>query len=248
MGWDNDGYGNRNGGAAATPGFMPAYQGTTTREEISYGFDMNGLENGIRGVQNGLCDGFYSLNNSLMSGFAGVNANMASGFSGVDNAICNLGYQTQQGFNDTNTALLNATHNQTIAAMQNQNALQTQLSECCCNTQSNIKDVAYQLATDTCSINTNNSNNTRDIIDSQNASTRAILDAIQQSKVDAMQDKIDTLTSQNNLLAFQASQQAQNAYLLGELRPNPVPAYTVASPYTTSTAYYTGCAGCNTVS
>ena len=32
----------------------------TVREEISYGFDMNGLENGVRGIQQGLCDGFYA--------------------------------------------------------------------------------------------------------------------------------------------------------------------------------------------
>lgn len=219
-----------------------SYQGTTTREEISYGFDMNGLENGIRGIQNGLCDGFYSANSALMSGLAGVNTNLASGFSGVNNAVCSLGYQTQQGFNDTNLALLNASNAQTIAAMQNQNSLQTQISDCCCTTQSNLKDIAYQMATDTCSITTTDSNNARDIIDSQNENTRAILAAIQQNKVEAMQDKIDTLTAQNNQLAFQASQQAQNAYLLNHLQPSPIPAYTVSSPY--ASYYGVGCGAC----
>lgn len=230
MGWGDNGFGNTRGGAGAP-------QGTTTREEISYGFDMNGLENGIRGIQNGLCDGFYSANSALMSGLAGVNTNLASGFSGVNNAVCSLGYQTQQGFNDTNLALLNASNAQAIAAMQNQNSLQTQISDCCCTTQSNLKDIAYQMATDTCSITTTDTNNARDIIDSQNENTRAILAAIQQNKVEAMQDKIDTLTAQNNQLAFQASQQAQNAYLLNHLQPSPIPAYTVSSPY----ASYYGC-------
>lgn len=46
-----------------------------------------------------------------------------------------------------------------------------------------------------------------------------------------MQDKIATLTAQNQQLAFAASQQAQNAYLLNELRPNPIPAYVTASPF-----------------
>ena len=46
FGWGGNGMwgGGANGGRA------------TTREEISYGFDMNGLENGIRGIQQGLCD------------------------------------------------------------------------------------------------------------------------------------------------------------------------------------------------
>jgi len=62
------------------------------------------------------------------------------------------------------------------------------------------------MATDTCSINTNAATNTRDIIDAENANARAILDAIQQNKVDAMQDKITTLTAQNQQLALAASQ------------------------------------------
>jgi hypothetical protein len=39
FGFGNNGWGNGNAG------------GATTREEIAYGFDMNGLENGIRGIQ-----------------------------------------------------------------------------------------------------------------------------------------------------------------------------------------------------
>jgi hypothetical protein len=39
FGFGNNGWGNGNGG------------GATTREEIAYGFDMNGLENGVRGIQ-----------------------------------------------------------------------------------------------------------------------------------------------------------------------------------------------------
>jgi hypothetical protein len=37
----------------------------STREEIAYGFDMNGLENGIRGIQQGLCDGFYATRQGI---------------------------------------------------------------------------------------------------------------------------------------------------------------------------------------
>ena len=42
----------------------------TARDAVSYGFDMNNLENGIRGIQNGLADGFYEMNNTLMTGFS----------------------------------------------------------------------------------------------------------------------------------------------------------------------------------
>lgn len=216
-GWGGNGFGGGNG--------------STTREEISYGFDMNGLENGIRGIQQGLCDGFYAQNATMLQGFNGLNNAITTGTNSIQNTLC-------QGFNGVNTALLTATNTLqsdlnaiNIANMQNANALSTQLADCCCENRAAIAQVRYDMATDTCAINTNASNNTRDIIDSQNANTRAILDAIQEGRVEALQEKIATLTAQNQGLQFAASQQAQNAYLLSELKPCPVPAYTVPNPY-----------------
>jgi hypothetical protein len=69
---------------------------------------------------------------------------------------------------------------------------------------------------------------TRDIIDSNNAGVRSILDFL-------TQDKIATLTADNQALRLAASQAKQNAYLINELRPAPVPAYTVANPFCCNT-------------
>lgn len=44
--WGN-GFGRGMGGQDAG---SPAFQGTTTREEIAYGFDMNGLQNSVRSL------------------------------------------------------------------------------------------------------------------------------------------------------------------------------------------------------
>lgn len=196
------------------------------------------LENGVRGIQSGLCDGFYAMNTGMLNGFAGVQNTLTTGFSGVDNAICSLGYQTQAGINSVNVGAMQNTNAiqqdinaNTVANMQNTNALQSQLADCCCENRAAIAQVRYDMATDTCAINTNASNNTRDIIDSQNSNTRAILEAIQQNKVDAMQDKITELTAQLTSANLAASQAAQNAYLVNELRPSPVPAYITANPY-----------------
>jgi hypothetical protein len=46
------GWGNGNGWGGGGGG---------TRDAVSYGFDINGLENGIRGLEHGLCDGFLIL-------------------------------------------------------------------------------------------------------------------------------------------------------------------------------------------
>lgn len=209
--------------------------GGTVREEISYGFDMNGLENGVRGIQQGLCDGFYAVNTGILNGFSGVQSALCQGFSGVNTAIANNGYQT-----------LDAIHADTIANMQNTNAitagitaLGTQLASCCCDNRyslaTNFADLNYNLATQACATQRAIVDSTRDIIASNDAGVRSILDFL-------TQDKIATLTAENQALKFAASQADQNAYiaanqeaqtarLINQLKtPCPVPAYVVPNP------------------
>ena len=93
------------------------------------------------------------------------------------------------------------------------------------------------MATDTCGLQNTIQNTTRDLLDNQNANTRAILDYL-------CQDKIASLTAENQTLKFAASQQAQNAYLVSELSPKlPVPAYQVPNPFV---PYGYGGCGCGT--
>ena len=143
-----------------------------------------------------------------------LNSAITGGFHGVDNAICTLGHNTQAGLN----------------------SLAHQMSDCCCGTQRLIErgfaDTNYNLATQACDTRRAIVDGTRDIIDNNNAGIRSILDFL-------TQDKIATLTAENQNLKFAASQAAQNAYLINELRPCPVPAYSVPNPY----AYYNPC-GC----
>lgn len=94
-------------------------------------------------------------------------------------------------------------------------------------------------------------NTTRDVIDNANANSRAILDFL-------TQDKIATLTAENQSLKFAASQTAQNAFIAAnqeaqtaELirrlgRDCPVPAYVVPNPnccYNANVTFGNGC-GC----
>ena len=137
----------------------------------------------------------------LSSTFTALNDNLNSNFRGIDNAICTLGYQNQQGFNE-------GAH---------------QISDCCCQTQRSIDNVNYNLATQTNAIQNAMCNNTRDIIDNQNANSRAVLDFL-------VNDKLATLQAENQNLKLKASQAEQNAYLLNELKPCPSPAYVVQPP------------------
>lgn len=115
------------------------------------------------------------------------------------------------------------------------NGLSSQLAQCCCDNRAAIADVKYQMATDTCALQNTIQNTTRDIIDNANCNSRAILDFL-------TQDKIATLTAENQSLKLAASQAAQNAFITAnqeaqtaELirrlgRDCPVPAYVVPNP------------------
>lgn len=215
------GFGFGGGGIGTS---QPVYQGTTTREEISYGFDMNNLENGIRGIQNGLCDGFYNVNTSLLTGFNGLQNSMNQGFSGLNTVIANSTSNLQQDLNSINIANMQNTN----AITAQLNALGTQQANCCCETQRQIErgfaDVGYNLATQECQTRQAIADSTRDIVDNQNAGVRSILDFL-------TQDKIASLQAENQSLKFAASQSAQNNYLVNALRPCPIPAYITCNPW-----------------
>ena len=63
------------------------------------------------------------------------------------------------------------------------------------------------------------------------AQTQIINDKFCQLEMREMQNKIDSLRQENNQLALSASQQAQTANIVNQLKPIPVPAYLTYNPY-----------------
>ena len=218
-GWGNgNGFGGFGGGSQ---------QGALTRGELCQDMNFADVQSGIRGIADSVNVGFANLNGTICNQqydtarmINSTDNLITSGFNGVDNAICTLGYQTQAGINSIN-----------VGAMQNANALQSLINNCCCDQRAQICDLKYDLATDNCALQTTIANATRDMIDNQNANTRSILDFL-------VNDKISTLENENQTLKLSASQQAQNNYLVNALRPAPVPAFAVPAPY-----QFSGC-GC----
>ena len=152
--------------------------------------------------------------------------------------ISKLDQQTY-GLADSTYAINNAINNGFFGVQsslcQGFNGISREVADCCCSTKSAIADVKYTIANEGCETRHALFNNTRDIIDNANANSRAILDFL-------TQDKIATLTAENQSLKFAASQSAQNAYIgatvdsaVAELirrtgRDCPVPAYVVPNP------------------
>ncbi len=170
--------------------------------DIQRGFDTQSIIGKLDGINNGLCDGFYAVNTSILNAQSGIQNSLCQGFNGVNTNIMQGNFGLQQAIN-----------NASVANMQGQNALQSQLASCCCETQRAIDGVNYNMATNTCSITNQMNNNTRDIIESNNAGTRAILDYL-------CQDKISTLQSENQALRLAASQANQNNVLMAAMDSN----------------------------
>ena len=182
---------------------------------------------GFGGGGNGVMDGYV-----LTSDFANVERKIDS----VNQGLCDGFYQQAQLINGTNgfgQAELSRS-NQQAALMQQLTAMQMQAAECCCNTQRSIEGVRYDMAAQACDTRNTVQNATRDIIDNANSNSRAILDFLTQSKLQDLQ-------SENQGLKLAASQAAQNSYLVSQLRPSPIPAYTVQNPYCCN--QFAGC-GC----
>lgn len=187
---------------------------------------------GFGGGGNGVMDGYV-----LTSDFANVERKIDS----VNQGLCDGFYQQAQLINGTNMAMANgfgqaelSRSNQQAALMQQLTAMQMQAAECCCNTQRSIEGVRYDMAAQACDTRNTMQNATRDIIDNANSNSRAILDFLTQSKLQDLQ-------SENQGLKLAASQAAQNSYLVSQLRPSPIPAYTVQNPYCCN--QFAGC-GC----
>ena len=168
-GWGNNGYGWGNAGSYGGGFNAPGVQGFATRSDINEGFALNGLQNGQTSIKDAVTNGFH----------------------GVDTAVCQLGYNTQQGFN----------------------TLASQLSDCCCTTQRAIDSVRYDMATQAAATQNTIQNTTRDILENNNSNTRAILDFL-------TQDKIATLTAENQSLKLAASQADQTAALRATMDAN----------------------------
>jgi hypothetical protein len=174
----------------------------------------------------------------LADSFTALNNTLNNNFRGIDNAICTLGYQ----------------------ALQNTNAIQSELASCCCDIKGEIKDVAYgnernswslskQISDCCCDLEKANMQNRFDA-QVYNCNTLQAIDKLGDRIIDYLSaDKLQTLRDENFALRLSASQAKQNEYLVNELRPCPIPAYITCNPYAASYGYgynngSCGC-GCN---
>lgn len=201
----------------------------------------NGWGNGNDGNGSGAANGYVlatdfanierkldGINNGICDSTYAITNNLNGNFRTLDGAICNLGYQ----------------------ALQNTNAIQTQIADCCCTTQQNIERntnqgilntnaIQQQISSCCCDLEKANMQNRFDA-QAYNCNTLQAIDKVGDRIIDYMaNEKAQALRDENQALRLAASQSAQNQYIINALRPYPTPAFTVAPPY-----QFTNCGGC----
>ena len=190
-GWGYGGFGGGFGGGYGGGFNAPGFQSWATRADINEGFALNGLQNGQTSIKDAVTNGFH----------------------GVDTAVCQLGYNTQQGFN----------------------TLASQLASCCCETQSAIQGTRYDIATSAAATQNTIQNATRDLMENSNANSRAILQALNDNYVRTLERensdlRMNALISNSNAVN-QAARDAQTAELLRRTGHDcPTAAYVVQPP------------------
>lgn len=183
--------------------------GCATQADLAAGFNNSAVLSSL----NDLKLGQAGVQQTMCQGFNGVNTAVLTGVNTLENAICDLGYRNQQGIND----------------------ISRQIGDCCCSTGRAIDGVRYDMATQACETRHQASDNTRDIIDSQNAGTRAILEKLSQIEYNNLSDKYQAVVAENQNLKqnayFAATIDASQATLLRRLGAEcPQPAYMVQPP------------------
>lgn len=169
------------------------------RDAVAYGFDINNLENGVRGLEHGICDGFYDMNTSLLTGFG------------------NIAMGNMQNTNAITSQLSNMAATQAQCCCETQRLIERGLCE-----------VNYNILTQANATNTNISNAARDIIENNNNGVRSILDFLTQDKIASLQAENQALrltASQQAQNAFLIDQLGTKAPIPAYVVANPYASY-----------------------
>lgn len=218
-GWGNGGYGGGNNGTLNSG---------LTDAALQRGFDTQTIISKLDGLNAGVC----SLGYDQLNQMNGINSTVMQTGYGLQQSINQLGVSNMQ---DT-FALQQAINNGTVAGMQNTQSLSRQLSECCCDQRAALKDLQYNLATQSCATN-NNIHQTGDaIIQNQNQNFQMLNNTIRDGfcslEMREMQRENQALRDRLNACDRDSALLAQSNYLIDRLQPCSRPSYLTCNPNT----------------
>lgn len=200
------GWGNGGYGNNAGNGCQSAYD---TQAVVQRGFDTQSIISKLDGINSGIC----SLGYDQLAQMNGINAN-----------IMQTGFGIQQAINAD-----------TVANMQNTNAITSLISSCCCDNRMALADLKYTMATDACALNTNIHQTGDAIINNQNQGfqmlNQTIRDGFCNLEMREMQRENADLRQKLNNCDRDSALQGTASYIINSVRPTPIPAWPVQNPW-----------------
>lgn len=194
LGWGNNGFGGYGGMGGFAADGAALYPWMNQNQTVTDGFRDQMMNTNITSIRDGVSD----ISTQLCNGFAGVNSSIANGF-----AQSEISANARQ-----------------MADMNQRFALQSQLADCCCENRLATCQTQNIVQSEGSATRFADANNTRDIIESQTNSTRAILDKLCQLELDGVKAQLAQaerenvgLQNQLNMASFRESQTAQNALI-----------------------------------
>lgn len=157
------------------------------------------------GFGGGISNGANFVNNDFL--YTNLKNTIDNGFTQVANQNFGIQKDLWQGFSGLQAGISNMGY---------------QMQNCCCETNRNIDAVRYEAAQNTCAITTNDS-----------ANTQKILDKLCSMESNAKDQRIADLMTQLQAAQLQLGNLSQTQSIVNQVRPFPVPAYPVSSPYGT---------------
>lgn len=221
-----------------------------------------GWGNGFGGGNEGCCPSGAGLANLINNDngrellMSAIQGNGQAINNLATNLNCSVG-QIQQAINGVSAKVAEVGCQVGMSSQQIINSIQAgncqianQMAQCCCDVKGAIQQQGYEnrIATINQTDDLKSNANTQfNILGAKiDAQTQIINDKFCQLEMREMQNKIDTLRAEKSALELSASQQAQTANIVNQLRtPAPIPAYCVPNPnccygYPFVNAYATG--------
>ena len=229
-GWNNNGFGGGFGGGVDNMYPWLSNGQKEIMQNTNQGFNTLQLGNQLNDISSGV----QNISTQLCNGFAGVNQTVSSGFANAESSA-----------NARQMANMNQNFANQTAMLQGFNQLGSQFADCCCENRLANCQTQNIIQNEGNATRFADANNTRDIIESQNRNSQAILDKLCQLELDgvkaqleAKNDLIGQLRQENLYARGQASQVQQTAdirasqaitanQLVSELRSCPIPAQPV---------------------
>lgn len=201
-----DGNWGNNGGGRCNSSCQNAYD---TQAVVQRGFDTQSIISKLDGINSGIC----SLGYDQLAQMNGINANITQTGNGI-----------QQAINAAN-----------VANMQQGWNLSTQLSDCCCKTQTGFMNVINQMDKNNCTTNNNILQQANAIMQNQNQGFQMLNNTIKDGfcnlEMREMQRENADLRQKLNDCNRDSALQGTASYIINSVRPTPGPAWLVNNPW-----------------